>query len=118
VLYINFITSKVEPILKNLSQCLVLPAEIKESKKGAAIAKTYVLAHEHAQFQLREKIKKIDLENYSEFNKEALQKGDLILVHWGQAIEKITSKEKKSLLHYTEKTISSLIFPRLANKAP
>lgn len=108
VLYINFITPKVEPILKNLSHCLVLPAEIKEPKKGTAIVKTYVLEHAHSEFQLRETIKKIQLDFFTKFQKSEPQKGDFLTTHWNQVIEPITNQEKKSLLSQTEKTIAAL----------
>jgi len=103
VLYVNFISQKVAPIVENLSNCLVQWAVVKEETKKGIIVKGIELFQESGELKLREKEKTIQ----NPFRLE-LHPKDIVSVHWQNAVEKISQEEKKSLQKHTERTIALL----------
>ena len=102
VLYMNFITKKVKPILKNLDSCLVKGAKVEEAKEKSFSVKTYSLLHESGSFKLREKKMKIE----KGFCAKAI-KGDFVSTHWNSAVEIISEEENGSIKNYLEKNLGS-----------
>lgn len=105
VLYMNFITKKIEPILKNLDSCLVKGAEINDIKKDSFSVKTYSLLYESGEFKLKEKKVKIG-KGFA----ENASKGGLISIHWNSAVEIISEDELDSIRTFTEKNLAQLLF--------
>jgi len=103
VLYVNFVTKKVEPIVKNLSSCLVQWALVKENTEKGARVKGIELFTEGKELKLREKEKTIQ----NPFALELLP-GDFITVHWNSAVEKISPQQLKNLKKYTEKNLEAI----------
>lgn len=103
VLYVNFISQKLKPIVQNLSNCMVQWAKAIEAKPNAISVKSFELFSEAGELKLREKEK--TAQNPFAL---ALKERDLITVHWGNAIEKISAKEFKSLKSYTFKNLKSV----------
>lgn len=103
VLYINFISQKVEPIVKNLSSCIVQWAKVLDETSEAIRIKGIELFAESGELKIREKEKTIE----NPFDLQ-LQPKDLISVHWNNAIEKISEDELKRLEKYTKATIALL----------
>ncbi len=103
VLFVNFISQKVEPIVKNLSNCIVQWAKVfEETEKGIRV-KGFDLLLESGELKIKEKEKIIE----NPFNLR-LQPKDLVTVHWDNAIEKISEDELKRLEKYTKATIALL----------
>ncbi|MCX6798636.1 MAG: DUF6390 family protein [Candidatus Diapherotrites archaeon] len=96
VLYVNFITKKVQPIVENLSNCLVQWAEVKEETKAGIKVKGVELFLEGSSLKLREKAK--TLQNPYCL---ALSAGDIVSVHWGNAVEKLSSTSLNCLKKQT-----------------
>jgi len=103
VLYVNFISPKVKPIIENLGNCLIQWAEVKGEAKNGFKAKGIELFSENGELKLREKEKTVQ----NQFNLQ-LQPRDLISVHWQNAVEKISFDELKSLRKFTEGTIEAI----------
>ncbi len=99
VLYINFVTKKVKPILANLDSCLIKPAE----KKGDYFD-TWRLSLNNGRLEMKKS--KIVFDSY--------EKGPIFSTHWQSIVEEITKAEEKNLKKYTTKNIelanSKLIF--------
>jgi len=95
VLYVNFVTRKVSPIVNNLSNCLIKWGKVIDENE--LNVKTVKLISEGNEFKLKEEIRKF--ENPFEIQ---LQKNDLISLHWGIVVEKISETELKNLKNATE----------------
>ncbi len=103
VLYVNFISPKVKPIIGNLSNCLVQWAQVKSiSAKGVRV-KGIELLFEGSELKLKERIKTVQ----NPFNLQ-LKPGDFISVHWNSAIEKISRTELNNLGKFTEQTLRAI----------
>ena len=103
VLYINFISPKVKPIVQNLSNCLVQWAVVLgETKKGIKV-KGIELLSEAGELKLKEKEKAIQ----NPFNL-SLNKKDAVSVHWGSAIELISKDQFRNLQRCTIKNLQTL----------
>jgi hypothetical protein len=103
VLYINFISRKVEPVLKNLDNCLISWGKIKEIKENSLVVNSIQLFFESNEFKLKEKIKEID----KGFVVEP-EKNSFVSVHWNFAVELIEKKQLQSLKKFTEKNINAV----------
>ncbi len=95
VLYVNFVTKKISPVVENLSNCLVKWGKVIDENELKV--KTVKLISEGNEFKLKEETRK--LENPFEI---PLQKNNLISVHWGIVVEKISETELKNLKKATQ----------------
>ncbi len=103
VLYVNFINPKVQPVVENLGNCLIQWAEVKGETKKAIKVKGIELFSENGELKLREKEKIVQ----NPFNLQLKEK-DLVTVHWGSVVEKISFDELKRLKKFTEETLAGL----------
>ena len=103
VLFVNFISQKVEPIVKNLSSCIVQWAKVLEETDKGIKVKGIQLLLESGELKIREKEKTIE----NPFNLQ-LQPKDLVTVHWDNVIEKISEDELKRFEKYTKATLELL----------
>lgn len=94
VLYINFISQKVKPLVENLSSCMIQWAEVKDSEN--LVVKGIELFSESNELKSREKEKKV-----SNPLKIPLEEGDLVTVHWDNLVETIDDNSLKNLKNYT-----------------
>ena len=103
VLYVNFISQKVKPIVQNLGECIVQWGSVlEESEKGIAV-KGLSLFSESGELKLREKERILK----NPFKLE-LNKADLVSVHWGNVVEKLSEEQENQLKKYTELTLSGV----------
>jgi len=103
VLFINFINPNVKPLIQNLSNCLIQWGTVQSTTTKGIRVKGVELFSESNQLKLREKIKTVQ----NPFSLD-LKPKDLLTVHWGNAIEKISQDQQKNLKHFTEKTLTSI----------
>jgi hypothetical protein len=103
VLYVNSISKKVKPILKNLSDCLIQWALVKDKTRNGVKVKGIQLFLESKELKIREEEKTVK----NPFNLQ-LQPGDLVSVHWKNAVEKISQGQAKNLKKFTEKTLKAI----------
>ena len=97
VLFVNFINPKVKPLVSNLGNCLIQWAEIKEPGETLRV-KGVDLISESGELKLREKIKSLE----NPFKIDAKKK-DLVSVHWGKVVEKISADQVNTLKKFTFK---------------
>ncbi|MCX8158478.1 MAG: DUF6390 family protein [Candidatus Diapherotrites archaeon] len=102
VLYINFITRKLDPLLKNLDSCLVKPAKVLEIRENSYFVKSYSIYCENKEIGLKEKRFRVQ-KGFVDADEK-----DLISIHWGLAIEKINDKQKKFLIDTTKSNLRYL----------
>ncbi len=100
VLYINFISQKVKPIVQNLSNCLVQWAKVIDETPKEIRAKGIELFQEAGQLKLKEKEKTLQ----NPFGLK-LKTNNFITVHWDNAIELVSKECQKKLESYTFKNI-------------
>ncbi len=103
VLYVNFISPKVEPVVANLSNCLVQWAAVKGETKNGIRVKGIELFAEAAELKLKEKTKTIQNPFSLHLNEAAFA-----AVHWGSAIEPLARKQLRNLQNYTIKNLHAL----------
>ncbi len=104
VLFVNFITPKLQPLVKNLSNCLIQWAAAQGQKfDGRIIAKGIELFSEGAELKLLEKNRLLA----NPFNLR-VQKNDFVSVHWNNAIAVLEEHQLENLKKFTQKNIKVL----------
>lgn len=107
VLYINFITPKVEKIVDNLGRCLPLAGKVlKVQGKRLALA-TKRLVKTGKGFAFEPCVAEVE----NPFV-EKPQKEDLVSFHWGTAVEQLSFAQAATLQKYTQanlETVNSLL---------
>ena len=96
VLYINFITGKVEPLLKNLDNCLVHWGAVIAEEKGKLFLESQELVSENGKFGLVPSVRQVDMGFASEADI-----GYTVSFHWNHGIELLSEKQAKNLEKYT-----------------
>jgi hypothetical protein len=106
-LYVNFVTGKVARSVRNFDSCCITPAKILSvgKKKARVLRKAIVWS---GTFALRDKKDTIDIERSGIRLAGPLKKGDIVSVHWGMAVEKLSKKNLGSLLRYTKRNLAAL----------
>ncbi|MEM4257475.1 MAG: DUF6390 family protein [Candidatus Diapherotrites archaeon] len=95
VLYINFVTKKVKPILSNLNNCLIKPAIYKD--KNFFITTKLSLVKD--KLDLKKTIKKFETQKKCFSEK-------IFSTHWNTLVDEITKEEQKNLEKYTNKNLN------------
>ncbi len=104
VLHVNFITQKLAPIEKNLSNCLIQWAQVQGQKfDGRIIAKGIELFSQNNEFVLREKNKLLQ----NPFSLQA-EKRDFVSVHWNNAIALLEEHQLENLKKFTLQNIHAV----------
>lgn len=103
VLHVNFITPKVEKIIKNIDACLIKWAEIKQIEQDSLLVKGVMLFREGGELKIREKEKRIS-KGFA-YNPKP---GDYVTEHWNSAVEVINKEKLKSLKKYTERNLKAV----------
>lgn len=106
-LYVNFVTEKVDRTITNFDSCCVTSGKILSiSGKKAKINRFSISKHDD--FIINKKISTIDLVRNGVQLVTKPQNGDIIAVHWGMAVDKLSKKNENLLLKYTQKNIDVL----------
>ncbi len=101
VLFIQFLTPKLKPLLTNMDKCIVKWGKILEIKNDKLRVKSVSLLYEGAELKLKE--------NYFFIKKGFIEepyKGMLISIHWENAIEEISRAQAKEVEKYLLANIS------------
>jgi len=103
VLHVNFITPKLKPLVKNLSDCLIQWGEVKGAEKEKIKVKGIELKSLNNRLVLQEKSKLIE-------NPFSLlpEKGDFVSCHWNNAIEILSEEQLESLKKYTLRNLEAV----------
>ncbi|MBN1940741.1 MAG: hypothetical protein JW772_01005 [Candidatus Diapherotrites archaeon] len=101
VLHVNFITPKLKPLVDNLSHCMILWAKAESiAKNGKLKARAAELELLNGKFVLDQKFRALE----NPFNLKP-RLGDVVSVHWGNAIQILETSEFKKLRKYTLQNI-------------
>ena len=92
VLFVQFLTPKLAPLVPNLDKCIIKWANVLEVKGNKLKVKSIALIHENNELKLKEKL-------FSVKNRfiEEPKKGMLISTHWDNAVEEISEEQQKNL---------------------
>jgi len=102
VLYITFISPKLEKLVRNFDNCMIKWGKVEKAGESKLSVKTIELLREGAEFKLREKLKEID----SGFVADA-KKGDFVSIHWNSAIEILSEEQLQKYTHSNLRSINS-----------
>lgn len=104
-LYINFVTDKVEKSISNFDSCCVLPATVLSVSGSSMIVDRHCI---EAGPSLGKREERILLESDGIRFIDTVGEGDIVSVHWGMAIEKLTQEQADSILRYTRQNAEAL----------
>ncbi len=107
VLYINFITPKVEKIVDNLSRCLPLAGKVVEVRGTRLALAAKRLVKNGQGFAFEPCVREVE----NPFIKEP-QANELVSFHWGTAVERLSFAQATALQKYTQanlETVNSLL---------
>ncbi|MBS3067257.1 hypothetical protein J4450_01025 [Candidatus Micrarchaeota archaeon] len=96
VIFVQFITNKVDKTTKNFDNCHVGWGRVLTIKPTSVTLRYVALDKKNNKYMLTPKVKTIKhslLKN--------VKKGDIVTTHWNTAIQKITNKQAKNLKKYT-----------------
>lgn len=95
VLFVQFLTPKLAPLVPNLDKCIIKWGTILEVNKNKLKVKSIALIHENNELKLKENL--LSVEN--RFIEEP-KKGMLVSIHWNNAVEEISEEQQKNLKRY------------------
>lgn len=106
-LYVNFVTHKVEPSMRNFDACCVTWGEILSASTRFADILRYSISWD-GHLLVRPRLEVIELERSGIRLVPEIKEGDWVSVHWGTAIEKLHARERISLEKYTKINLAAL----------
>jgi len=109
VLYINFVTDKVEKTTKNYDSCCIACGRVLSvSGTGARVERDSIILDEAGRFAIRQKTQTIALEQKGVRFVRPVRAGDLVSIHWGMAIQKLGLKDATALNRYTRMNMDAI----------
>jgi hydrogenase maturation factor len=100
-LYINFVTDSVERSVESFDSCCITWGTVLSVSRGSAILLRDSISSKDGKFVINKQETKISLESSGMRFIDKVAKGDILSVHWGMAIEKLTPKRAAALEKYT-----------------
>jgi hypothetical protein len=107
-LYVNFVTGKVERSVRNYDSCCVTWGKVLHVRGTSATVRRQSIARKSGRFVLRPAVSVVALEKGGIRLVGPLKKGDVVSVHWGIVIERLTSVRLAALKMYTQKTLDAV----------
>jgi hydrogenase maturation factor len=104
VIYVGVgkVTGSVPTNIENINNCLIRPAKVISSAKKSLIARHRTYTHKEGVLVLGD-------EKESEFEcLEDYEAGETVAVHWGFAVDRLTTEQESQLIKYTGHNISCL----------
>ncbi|MEW6721859.1 MAG: DUF6390 family protein [Candidatus Micrarchaeota archaeon] len=106
-LYVNFVTGKVAPSVRNLDSCCITWGEVLSAGKNSATLRRACITWDGG-FALEEKDERVALSRAGVSMVQGAKKGDFLAVHWGVAVEKLTDASLRKLERYTRANIDAI----------
>jgi len=119
-LYINFVSEAVGRTIENYDACCINIGRVKgqEEKTGKVrVTRTSIVESKDTKTEqkIRQKFEVKNIEDQVslekdgfEFIEKRFQQGDLVSIHWGMIIEKISEEDAKNITKYTEKNVEAI----------
>jgi hydrogenase maturation factor len=111
-LYVNFVTDKVEKSISSFDSCCVLPARVLSVSGNELLVERHMISEGPSVETKQDKI-------LLEFNGvrfiDSVTEGELLSVHWGMAIEKLSQEQADNIIRYTKRNADVL---RQRNRVP
>lgn len=106
-LYVNFVTGSVRQSISNYDSCCITAGKIISLSKNKAKVKRFCILWKNG-FVLGQKLSTVDITRNGVQLIKLPKKGDLVSVHWGMIVAKITPNDLNSLIKYTQINMDSL----------
>ena len=107
-LYINFVTDAVEKTTENYDSCCVTAGEIVSLSQKSALVRRFSIARDKDGFYLGTVADEVALERNRVRLVEPVSAGDLVSVHWGMAVQKLSRNEFEALKKYTRMNLDAV----------
>jgi hydrogenase maturation factor len=105
-LYINFVTDSVERSVENLDSCCITWGKVLSvSGDSVAMMRNAISKDRDGKFIIIPKKSSIALQKKGICFMNRVSRGDVLSVHWGMAIEKLSQKRARALERYTKMNI-------------
>ncbi|MFH1785910.1 MAG: DUF6390 family protein [Candidatus Micrarchaeota archaeon] len=101
VLYVNFVTNRVERSINNFDLCCVTAGKIKSLNPTHAIVDRFSIDF-NGEFIFGKKIEKVDIIRNQVKLVKNLKKNDIVALHWGMVVGKLNAKQLTKLKKYTK----------------
>jgi hydrogenase maturation factor len=102
-LYINFVTDSVERSVSNLDSCCITWGKVLSvSGDSVLMMRNSISKAKNGKFVISKKKSRIALSKNGIRFIEKVSKGDILSVHWGMAIEKLSKERARKLEKYTK----------------
>lgn len=107
-LYVNFVTDKVARSVRNYDSCCVTWGTVLSLSGKSATIRRNSIARESGRFVLKPRTARVLLEKNGIRLVGPLKTGDVVSVHWGMAIERLTPARSTALRRYTQKNLDAI----------
>jgi hypothetical protein len=107
-LYVNFVTGKVARSVRNYDSCCVTWGKVLRLRGTSVTVLRQCVARKSGRFVLRPEIAAVALEKDGVRLVGPLKKGDVVSVHWGIIIERLTSARLAALERYTLRNLDAI----------
>ncbi len=107
VLYVHFITGRLQWTLENANRCLPKWGRIISTKGSKAVVKSFEVAQRRGKYVMLPARQVVEC-SVCGWKSADLKKGGLVATHWGLATKNITKREADKLERYTLKTLGAL----------
>ncbi len=106
-LYVKFVTNKVARTIASYDSCCVTAGKIISVSPRSAIIDRWCVGWDGG-FCIGRKKDRIALERNGVRLAGALRPGDLVSVHWGMAVQKLSVKDSNALERYTRRNMDAV----------
>jgi hydrogenase maturation factor len=107
-LFVNFVTKKVNKNVKNYDMCCITPAKITSLGKTIATGIRTTINIRNGKLVFIDKPSKMIIEKNGVRLVDKIKIGDIVTVHWGMVVEKISAKQRDILMKYTRKNMDAV----------
>ncbi|MCI0504129.1 DUF6390 family protein [Candidatus Micrarchaeota archaeon] len=107
VLYVNFVSNAVPRTIRNFDSCCITWGNVLSVSPGSLSVMRNSISYDCG-FTIMRKKSKVALERDGLRFLDEVKKGDVVSVHWGMAVEKLSRKNERLLEEYTLKNIRAI----------
>jgi hypothetical protein len=106
-LYVNFVTDSVERSIKSFDSCCITWGAVQSISGVSATIMRNSISLRGGKFVIEPRKSEISLESCGMRFVDTPSKGDILSVHWGMAIERLSPKRVHALERYTKMNIEA-----------
>ncbi|PIN84138.1 hypothetical protein COV61_01040, partial [Candidatus Micrarchaeota archaeon CG11_big_fil_rev_8_21_14_0_20_47_5] len=108
VLYVNFLSNKVRRNTANYNKCCITSGKILSCGEKTVLVERFSICRKGGRLALGRRKENIVLERAGVRLVGKIKKGDLLAIHWGMAVKKISAREAAELKGCTQRNIGAI----------